>query len=923
MRSLSYREAALANIEDLYRELGTKEEGLSSDEAWQRLRRYGPNTLPSARKVNLLRRFILQLKNWFSILLSLASVLSFLSGSIYSDGGSFYMGSAILLVVFLIAFFGLIQEYRAEKIVQAVTKLIPTKAKVFRDGQPCEVKVAEVVPGDVVLLEGGDRVPADLRLISAFEVSVDNSILTGESEPQRRFATTQIASSSVNSTELQNILFSGTAMVTGTAKGIVIKTGKETEFGRVVSLSREIREPLSTLQKEIDYMGKMNLLVAVLVGAAFFGVALVLVKLTVTESILFTVGVIVSLVPEGLQLTVALSLALTAFAMSKLNVVVKRLSSVQTLGSMTALCVDKTGTITSGEMMIEKLWASGKVFHVTGDGYSSKGFVTVEGRRVDRSERPHILRLFEVAAFCSNAKLNPPSDRIGRWSVLGDHTDGAFLVFAGKGDFNVAQALAENPRIGLLPFDSQRRMMTSVHRNSDGNVLAYTKGACSEILDKCTSIFYNNRSIPLTDEAKKIVIRQMDDFAREGYRVLALAMKVLPHRTFETTSDVEKEMTFLGLAALRDPPRPGVQIAVREANRAGVRVIMLTGDYELTAETIAKKTGIITKSSYVVVSGSELGQMTDEEVAKLLYRKEVVFARITPEQKLRIVKILKSKGETVATTGDGVNDAPALLEANVGIAMGVGGTDIARESADMVLLDNNFVSIIEGIKFGRSTLDNLRRFVYYVFTHNFAQLLTFIAFVLLGIPLPLTVLQILAIDLAMDVLPSLALIVEPPEPDVLTKSLKRMRSRLIDARILLRALYLGLVVGAVALFWAFNTWSQAGWVFGQSTVANPTEYARGTTAVMVAIMAGQLGNIFAARTSRESAFAVSLLRNRWLLIGISAQIGILIAIVYFPFLQSLFGTAALPYWDLLLIYSLAPIVLFLEELRKFFVRRIK
>ena len=921
--SLSYRRAALANIEDLYRELGTKKDGLSSGEAKQRLRRYGPNTLPSAKKVNLLGRFILQLKNWFNVLLSVASALSFLSGFIYSDEGSLRMGFAILIVVFVNVFFSLIQEYRAEKAVQAITRLIPTKSKVLRDGQPSEVKVNEVVPGDIVILEEGDRVPADLRLISAFEVSVDNSVLTGESEPQRRFSTVSITSSVVSTTELQNILFAGTTVVTGIARGIVIYTGKETEFGRVISLSREIKEPLSTLQKDIDYTAKMNLLVAVLVSATFFGVALVLVNLTVIESILFAIGVMVSLVPEGFQLTVSLSLALTAFAMSKRNVVVKRLSSVETLGSMTVLCVDKTGTITSGEMMVERLWASGRVFQVTGDGYSPKGFVTVEGRRIDRSERPHILRLFEVAAFCNNAKLNPPSDRIGRWTVLGDPTDGAFLVFAGKGDFNVTQALAENPRIGFIPFDSQRRMMTSVHRSSEGNVVAYTKGACLEVLGICTSIFYNNRLVPLTDEVKKIIIRQMDDFAREGYRVLAMAMKVLPQEPSKMTSDVEREMTFLGLAALLDPPRPAVETAVREAKRAGIRVIMLTGDYELTAETIAKKTGIITTSNHVVVSGSELSQMTDEEVATLLYEKEVVFARIIPEQKLRIVQILKSKGETVATTGDGVNDAPALLEANVGIAMGVGGTDVARESADMVLLDNNFVSIVEGVKFGRSTFDNLRRFVYYVFTHNFAELMTFIAFVLLGIPLPLTVLQILAIDLGMDVLPSLALIMEPPEPNVLTKPPRRIGSKLIDARVLLRALYLGLVVGAVALLWAFNIWSQAGWVFGQNTVANSTEYARGTTAVMVAIMAGQLGNIFAARTSRESAFAMSLSRNRWLLIGILGQIGILIAIVYFPFLQPLFGTASLPLWDLLLIYSLAPGVLFLEELRKFFVRRIK
>jgi len=921
--SLSYRGAALANIEDLYREMASNKDGLSNVDAQQRLQKYGPNISPSVKKANLLGKFILQLKNWFNILLSLASALSFLSGFVYSDEGSLRMGLAILIVVFLNAIFSLVQEYRAEKAVQAITRLIPTKTKVLRNGQPNEVKATEVVPGDIVLMEEGDRVPADLRLVSAFEVSVDNSVLTGESEPQRRFSTIPASSSVVNATELQNILFAGTTVVTGIARGIVLHTGKETEFGRVVSLSREIKEPLSPLQKEIDYTAKMNLLVAVLVGAIFFAVALVLVKLTVIESILFAIGVMVSLVPEGFQLTVSLSLALTAFAMSKRNVVVKRLSSIETLGRMTVLCADKTGTITSGEMMVERLWASGRVFQVTGDGYSPEGFVTVQGRRTDRSERPHILRLFQAAAFCNNAKLNPPSDRIGRWTVLGDPTDGAFLVFAGKGDFNVVQALAENPRIGFVPFDSQRRMMTSVHRSSDGNVVAYTKGACLEVLGKCTSIFYNNRSIPLTDEAKTTITRQMDDFAREGYRVLAIAMKVLPNEPSNMTSDVEREMTFLGLAALLDPPRPAVETAVREAKQAGIKVIMLTGDYELTAETIAKKTGIITTPNHIVISGSELTQMTDAEVTKLLYEKEVVFARITPEQKLRIVDILKSKGETVATTGDGVNDAPALLEANVGIAMGVGGTDVARESADMVLLNNNFVSIIEGVKLGRSTFDNLRKFVYYVFTHNWAELTTFIAFVLLRVPLPLTVLEILAIDLGIDVLPSLSLIMEPPEPDVLAKPPRRTGSRLIDTPILLRALYLGLLIATAALFWAFNTWSQAGWTFGQNTIANPTDYARGTTAVMVAIMAGQLGNIFAARTTRDSAFTRSLLKNRWLFIGILGQIATLTAIVYLPPLQSLFGTAPLPHRDLLLIYPLALGVLFLEELRKFFLRRIK
>jgi len=919
---LSYERESLADVEEIYRDLETGPNGLLSHEANLRLQETGPNVLPKGKKVGIASRFLHQMGNLFNVLLLVASCLSFVSGFSYGDAASVQMGLALVAVVFVNAFFSLLQEYRAERVIQAVSGLIPSKTKVVREGHDEEIDVADVVPGDLLALEEGDRVPADLRLTSAFEVSVDNSALTGESEPLRRFATMTPGMPTGNPYELQNILFAGTTLVSGVARGVVLRTGRETQFGKIVSLSGEVKEPLSPLQKDIDYTAKVDLLLAILVSAVFFSAALLLVGLSVVDSILFAIGVMICLVPEGFQLTVSLSLALTADAMSKRNVVVKRLSSVDTMGSMTVMCVDKTGTITSGEMMVRKLWAGGRIFEVTGDGYSPAGSITLSDRRVDRSTDPHILKFLEVAVFCNNAKLNAPSDRIGRWSVLGDPTDGAFLVLAGKGDFNVAKATAENRRIRLFPFDSHRRMMTSVHKSKSGRVVAYTKGAGPEILARCKTVFSNDRYVLLDEEERRVLSRQIDVFASEGYRVLGMASKSLPHEPTDSSLEIESDMAFLGLAALFDPPRPKVENAVRQAKSAGVKVIMLTGDHELTAYSIARQVGIITSENQTVVTGSELVDMNDRELGDILENGSTVFARTTPEQKLRIVQVLKSRGETVAVTGDGVNDSPVLIEANVGIAMGAGGTDVARESADMVLLDNDFTSIVEGVKLGRATFDNLRKFVYYVFTHNWAELFAFVVFVLFRTPLPLLVVQVLAIDLGMDVLPSLSLIMEPPEPGVMAKPPRKSDTRLIDALTLFRSFCVGLVVSVGAVFWAFNVWSGGGWTFGQVSVPDPASYARGTTVVMVGIMMGQLGNLFAARTSSESAFRSSPLRNKWVFAGILAELCIVLAIVYVPLLQLLFKTAPLLPVDWLFLSALAPATLLLEELRKLLTREL-
>jgi magnesium-transporting ATPase (P-type) len=919
---LEYDEYALIRVDEVYERLGTNSDGLTQEEAFRRLQKHGPNVMPSAKKRSLTYRTILQLKNAFNLLLLFAAALSFFSGYTYSDLGSIQMGLAIVAVVVINVVFSIFQEYRAEHAVQTITRMIPVKAKVMRDGSEVEIDISDIVPGDVVVLNEGDRVPADLRLVSAFEVSVDNSILTGESEAQRRFTDMTSGMTVTNATEYQNLLFAGSMIASGIAKGAVLCTGRETRFGQIVEISRQIEDPLSPLQKDIDHTAKVNLLLSLAVSASFFLIAKAFINLTVIESILFAIGVMISLVPEGFQLTVSLSLAITALRMAKRNVLVKRLSAIETIGSMTVLCVDKTGTVTSGEMMVEKLWASGIVYEVTGDGYSPKGFVLVNGRRINRDDMPQLLSLFEVSAFCTNAKLVAPSDRISRWSILGDPTDGAFLVFAGKGDFNALAALAKMPRTGLLPFDSQRRMMTVIHSDQSGGEKAYTKGSCYDVLDHCTTISLDYKTTILTEEARDEISHQINSFASEGYRVLAMASRQLPIGTQANPQEVERGMTFLGLAALHDPLRPNAEAAVRQARRAGVNVIMITGDHELTAEAIAKRIGIITEAGHRTVTGVELTRMMDEELACILETRELVFARTAPEHKLRVVRALMAKGETVAVTGDGVNDSPSLIEANVGVAMGWGGTDVARESADMVLLDNDFTSIIESVKLGRATFDNLRKFVYYVYTHNFAELATFVAFIILGVPLPLLVVQVLAIDLILEIPVSLALIAESPEPDVMERPPRTRRIRLMDVVTLLRAAFIGVVIGISSMRIAFSVWEKGGWSFAVNTISDPTLYALGTTIVMVGIMAGQLGNLFSTRTGLHSILSSNPVRNRWILIGVLAQLATMALIIYAPLFQRFFGTASLIVIDWLVIYTLAPVMLVIAEMMKFFFARL-
>ena len=914
------KKLARCSLDQLYTLLEARPEGLSTSDGERKLREHGPNVLPEARRTPITRKVVAQLTNLFNVLLVFAAVLSFITGYISNDAGSIEMGVAILLVVAASVFFSIYQEHRAERAVEALRQLVPENVRVLRDGKTTKMAVSGIVPGDVIALDEGDRVPADARLINAFEISVDNSILTGESEPQPRCDSCN-CDEDCEVQDLPNIVLAGTTISSGAGTAVVLATGSKTRFGQVVGIAHAVEQPLSPLQREVNITAKLGFISAIAIGIVFLVIALEFMHLRLSESLLFMIGVMVCLVPEGLQVTLTLALAISSLAMAKRNVVVKRLSSVETLGSTTVICTDKTGTITEGQMTVRTAWMGGRLLQVSGEGYEPEGKILLAGRDVKASDLNDLRTLCEIAALDNKATLVPPLDkRKYRWSAVGDSTDAALLVLAAKAGIDPKKTLEEQPRVGMIPFDSRRKMMTSVHQRG-GVVTAYVKGAGNEILDRCETALWGDKMIPMTPELSRQVRNQIDAFAQEAYRVIALAVRTLPEAMprYDSAS-VETHLTFVGLVAILDPPRRDVAQAVQKAKSAGIKIVMLTGDHELTAAAIARRVGIITSMDSVVMSSERLAEKSDEEISELLDAEELVFARITPEQKLRIVQLLKKKGETVAVTGDGVNDAPALLEADIGIAMGIAGTDVARESSDMVLIDDNFASIVSGIEVGRSVFDNLRKFIVYVFSHNWAELITFIVFVMLQTPLPLAVVGVLTIDLLLEIPPSLALTIEPPEPGILERAPRSRKSRLLDLRALARSCYIGTLTGLVAVFWCFGVWNEAGWSLGTPDIADRSAYLKGTTVVLVGIMAGQLGNLFASRTSVKSTFSLGLTRNKWLLPSLAVEFAVLLAIVYLPFLQSVFGTRALEPVLWLFLLAFAPVILLLEEARKLVLR---
>ena len=902
-------------LDEIFQVLKTSDIGLNDNEIKQRQELYGLNILTGKKKVSKVQKFVISLVEILSLLLFFASILAWIAKE-------YLLAITIVIVIFINSGFMVYQEWRTEQEMKALKSWIPEYAKVIRKNDLKKILVSEVVPGDIILLEEGDRVPADARLIDAHDLYAIEIPLTGEFNPQLKSVeiTENIRLSRFEENLIeQNIVFMSTSIARGNAKAIVISTGMATRFGQVAHLAQEVKQPPSPLQQEIKHFAKYSFFLAFLVGGLFYFIGYFFLNLNPFNAALFVIGVMIACVPEGLQATISSSLAISVSKLTKKNVIVKKLSAVETLGGVTLICTDKTGTLTKGEMTVSKLWTYDKVIDISGVGYAPKGEFKVGGKRIYRKEHEDVRRILYISAMCNTAKLDPPNKSKKTWTIIGDPTDGAMLVAAIKFGLNIKEILSAQPILHIFTFDSDRKMMTTVH-DLHGWIRAYAKGAPGKILDKCNKIEIMGKQINLTESLRTLIRTRLNDFATTGLRVIGIASRDLSsfsnNKDTETNRDlIEKELTFLGLAAMKDPPRIEVRDAMQKARNAGIKIVMITGDYGITAKVIAKEVGLITNDKEaIVIKGDNLNKMADIQIVQALKSSGTIFSRVTPDQKLRIINIGRQTGEIVAVTGDGANDAPALHQADIGIAMGITGTDIAKESSDIILTDDNFASIVNAIEEGRRIWTNLRKFIYFVYTHNWAELVPFILFVALATPLPLLAVHVLLIDLCIDIIPSLALSRDPPEPGIMDKPPRSLKEHLFKTSVFLRSLLIGTIVGSIGFVLCIHTWAIGGWQWGEPLAATDPVYLKGITMMYSAIVIGQFANLLTCRKTNTSVFQVNVQKNSWIYYGILWQFGVLCVTIYVPFFQPIFSTHPLLLSDWLLLMIIPLIIVPIQEI---------
>ena len=876
----------------LLRDLGTSERGLSSREAARRIQSFGPNSLPVLPRRGWWRDFADQLTHPLALLLWTAAGLA-------AAIGSTVVAIAVVAVIVLNALFAFAQERQAERSVEALSGYLPAEACVLRDGRRELVPIEHLVPGDVIEITEGNRIPADSRLMSG-AVQIDASALTGESTPVTRSARgTQRVPRAERLVDVPDLIFSGTSCTSGTAVAVVHATGRRTELGRIAALSQRVTHEPSPLERQVRRVAWIIAAVAVAVGAAFLPLGVVA-GLPVHDSFVFAIGLLVANVPEGLLPTITLALAVGVRELVQRGAVVKRLSAVETLGATAVICTDKTGTLTANTMRLVSLWTPGH-----------DPSPMLDGRR-----EPAVRRLIAAMTRCTSAH----PDSAG--ALAGDPTELALLTAAADLGKPVDPAERDASHLRVFAFDPERKRMSTVSDVAGVHVID-VKGAPETVLPLCTHSV--SRRADWRSQADSVV----DQLAQRGLRVLAVAHRRLRARGAlpADRAAAERDLELLGLVALLDPPRPDVAPAVEICHRAGMRIHIVTGDHAMTAREVAREIGI-GATGLRVVTGKDLASMPEDDLDALLGTgDEIVFARTTPEDKLRIADALKGAGQVVAMTGDGVNDAPALRRADIGVAMGRTGTDVAREASTMVLTDDNFATIVAAIQAGRRVFDNVRKFILYIFAHAIPEVVPFVVFALAGgaVPLPLTVLQILAIDLGTETLPALALGREPAEPGLMDRPPRPRSQGVIDRALLRRAwLLLGLTSAALVMGAFFVTLLQAAWRPGDATGSGSPlhhAYLQATTATFAGIVACQVGTAFAARTEHASLRSVGVLSNRLLLGGIAFELMFTALLMYAAPVGHVFGTVALPGDVLAMLVAFPPIVWAVDETARWRHRR--
>ncbi|MBN1643235.1 MAG: cation-translocating P-type ATPase [Dehalococcoidales bacterium] len=906
------------SIAETFKALNSGLKGLTGEEVRKRLSQYGYNELKEEKKVSPWKLLAEQFKSALIIILLVAVALSVVIGIINWEAGAGLpeeITDAIVIFAIVIAcvILGFIEEYRSEKAMAALKRMAAPTATVIRDGNEIEVPAEELVPGDIVILSAGDRIPADLRLVESFNLSTQEAPLTGESTPVEK--STAVIEGVVPVGDHKNMAYTGTTVTYGRGKGIVVATGMQTEFGKIAAMLQGVGEETTPLQKNLDKVGKM-------LGIACLIIVAIVVLLSIIRGHIFSlqgimdifiwgVSLAVAAVPEALPAVVVISLSIGVQKMVKRHALVRRLSAVETLGCTTVICSDKTGTLTQDQMTVRQIYVSGRLIQITGAGYEPKGEFQIDGKVIDIKQDTDIRTFMKINALCNDTQL---LSRDGKWEIKGDPTEGGLLVAAAKAGLSQDDLNSELPRIDEIPFSSERKKMTTIHNSPEGKI-AYSKGAPEIVLDSCAYIMENGQKKILNENDRNRVLSTAYSMGENALRVLGMAYKPIRDNAAVRT-DCEKEMVFVGLAGMIDPPRPEVKDAIKLCEKAGIKSVMITGDHKITASAIARELGIL-KPDGMAITGAELENLSDTEYEKIVEDIEV-YARVSPANKLKIVDTFSMKGEIVAMTGDGVNDAPALKKADIGIAMGISGTDVSKEAAAMVLTDDNFASIVAAVEEGRGIFNNIKKYLIYLLSANIGEVLIMFIASLLGLPLPLVAIHLLWVNLVTDGLPALALSIDPHDPDIMKRKPRDPKSSIFTKNVLINMAVIGVIMAATMLplfIWKLDSLGHS-WHESNNPLLTEAQ-----TMVLCAVVLFELFAVLACRSEIHSIFKIGFFSNKWLIYANLASLGLLMAVLYIPALQEPFHVVPIGWEDWLLIIPVSLTGFIAFEISKWILRK--
>jgi Ca2+-transporting ATPase len=874
--------------------LNAKETGLSQEEAQKRLQEFGPNELKKEKGTSPIKLFVEQFADILIIILLIATGLSIYLGELID-------AIVIIAIVMACAILGFVEEYRSEKALEALKKMTAPTAMVLRDGKEIKVQTSEIVPGDIILLYTGDKVPADARLVEAINLKIDEAPLTGESTPVNKYVDPLPEDTPLP--DRRNTVFTGTVVVYGRGKAVITSTGMNTEFGKIAKMVQVTEEEETPLEKRMASVGKWIGILSIVV-CLIVAVIGILEGRSILDMILWGVSLAVAAVPEALPAIVTGALAVGMYRMAKVNTIVRRLPAVETLGCTSVICSDKTGTMTKGEMTVQRVYTNDKALKVSGVGYEPEGEFLFEDKKIDPAQEDELVTLLKVAILCNDAKLEKETET-ERWIVKGDPTEGALVVAAAKAGLWKEELEKEAPRIGEIPFSSERKCMTTAHIVSGKKKVAFMKGAPEIVLDKCTKIFVNGKVRKITQDDRTEILKVNEAMAMQALRNLGFAFRELPESMETFDEKIENDMIFVGIMGMIDPPREEVKDAIYLCRKAGIDVVMVTGDHKLTAVAVAKELNLLGENEYEgkVLTGGEFDKISDEKLNEMV-ENVVIYARVSPEHKMRIVKAWKAKGKVVAMTGDGVNDAPALKMSDIGVSMGITGTEVTKEASDMVLTDDNFASIVKAVKEGREIYGNIKKYLTYLLRCNVMEILVMFI-VMVGVPyiagaayhsdpsqdpkssplVALTAIQLLWVNLTTDGLPAIALGVDPGDPDLMERKPRDPNESVFTRDVKVYLTIVPILMTVLLLFGYFYYEPWRGIVNGKNMLTE----AR--TQLLTAMILMELANAISARSLTYSVFKVGVFKNRFLWYAILSSFGLQLLVLYSP-LQTVFGVTS-------------------------------